>query len=509
MISCFPAVHCSSQPKLLQVQTSLLTSAMYGLGTFAGWSVAYNAALGNGCSLFTGLLYSSGTNCATNARYAIVRLQCAASFTFAAVPGMSDGNPCALGYQFTLGLPEACVANNLVAPGSENCIPTPSVTPPQTGTPAGTGSPTSAATSTPSPSPSCPLVPVLSVAPAITAGPAASGVLIATIPPGGGSNTAGGFRAASACGTSSQELPTSVGQYVVSYPLPAVQGTLFLDTCGGADPAVDTVLAVGSCTGASPFACVANNDDSAGCGNGLQSRLAVTLDGSLTSSVIIVVTAYSSTSVGSGAFTLNYTFAVGVCGSGAAVSACASTSPSAYALGSTHTASPSATGTPTRASSASRAATPAPTLTQAATPATTPSATAVPCANVPGLAVLQLPPLVLALAATGYITGSTSGSGGSPNLWGGACSSTDGTAVPTGGTQAVFVLLAPALSGTLAFSTCSGATTFDTMVRATCYYSTTYCHCFSWLHNLTFATCAVVRGQRVSQLYRLVCLHGR
>jgi hypothetical protein len=45
---------------------------------------------------------------------------------------------------------------------------------------------------------------------------------------------------------------------------------VYLDTCGGSQT-VDTVVAAGYCSGPDSFVCGAVDDDTTGCGNGLQS----------------------------------------------------------------------------------------------------------------------------------------------------------------------------------------------------------------------------------------------
>ncbi len=341
-----------------------------------GWGVTYNASVGYGCGVYSSAVYNYGTACVANARFAIISLVCSASVTFTATAGMTNNDPCSVGYQFTLGVPGACTTANLLAPGYQSCTSpsrTPSITP--TKTPSVTVAP------------SCIAAPTLS---------AASGTVSATLSTSGGSNV--GSVVSSSCGTTAQELPSGVGQYLVSYRLPATQGTLFLDTCGGADQTVDTLVAVGVCAGPAAFTCVAADDDSPGCGgNGLQSRLSVVLDGRTSASVIVVVTAYSSGAVSSGAFTLNYTFVAGVCGG----VVCASPAPTVYAGTRTPSTTASPGVTPTMTLTA------VPTLVSASSTTTqtaTPSASNMPCSGIPGLPVTILPPMI---GSSGSFSGST------------------------------------------------------------------------------------------------------
>jgi hypothetical protein len=182
------------------------------------------------------------------------------------------------------------------------------------------------------------------------------------------------------------------------------------------------------------------------------------VDGAVAAQVLIVITAYSAASVASGAFSLNYTFVPGLCGAG--LGPCLTPTTTVFqGLGITHPPTPAVT--PTVGASA----TPSPAATQTVTPfyapswLATPSPTPLSC-NVPGGQLL--PPLSLPAAPSRFVLGSAPGA---PSLlWSAACSDPAAPILPATRVQAVYYLEAPAISGSITFSTCSAATNFATSV---------------------------------------------
>jgi hypothetical protein len=167
---------------------------------------------------------------------------------------------------------------------------------PSPGTASGTPSATPSQTGTPWATPSaCPALSLLPLPSPTGTGGILTGSVTGTLT--GPTNTAwrtvvrcqaGGLIAPMApIGTAAAPpaLDGAVPQYAVALAPPPRRGTLYLDTCAG-DTGVDTVLAVGYCNGPAAFDCVAVADDSAGCGNGLQSRLAVQVSSACNDSAI-------------------------------------------------------------------------------------------------------------------------------------------------------------------------------------------------------------------------------